>query len=155
MGCMQVTDTDTVLQGQGGVCDFSPPLGNVVAVDPAPGSPVDGPVRLNFEDTQITASAAISVDSISMVYAGFTNGSGDFVGAVRMQSSVYDYDKFPFCIFEMQFYITPTSFSLVPGNSFYTRIMSSPVRQLQWESGLDYIYVATESAVSVQLCCSL
>ena len=30
-------------------------------------------------------------------------------------------------------------------------MMSSPVRQLQWESGLDYIYVATESSVSAQL----
>ena len=83
MGCMLVTETATLLQARG-VCDFSPPLGNVVAVDPAPGSPVDGLVRLDFDDTQITASAAITVDSISMVYAGFTNGSGDFVGAVRM-----------------------------------------------------------------------
>ena len=55
-----------------------------MAVDPAPGSPVDGPVRLNFEDTQITTSAAITVDSTSIVYAGFTNGSGDYVGAVRI-----------------------------------------------------------------------
>ena len=125
MGCMQVTKTATALQARG-VCDFSPPLGNVEAVDPAPGSPVDGPVRLNFDNTQITVSAAITVDSTSIIYAGFTNGSGDFVGVVRIQSSVNDCDKFPFCIFEMQFYITPTSFSLVPGNPFYTRIMSSP-----------------------------
>ena len=55
-----------------------------MAIDPAPGSPVDGPIRLNFEDTQITTSAAITVDSTSIVYAGFTNGSGDFVGAVRI-----------------------------------------------------------------------
>ena len=29
--------------------------------------------------------------------------------------------------------------------------MSSPVRQLQWESGLQYIFVATASSVGVQL----
>ena len=75
--------TGAILQARG-VCDFFPPLGNVEAVDPAPGSPVDGPVRLNFEDTQITASAAITVDSTSIVYAGFTNSSGNFVGAVRI-----------------------------------------------------------------------
>ena len=37
---------------------------------------------------------------------------------------------------------------LAPGSAFYTRSMSSPVRQLQWQSGLDYVYVATESSVS-------
>ena len=55
-----------------------------MAVDPAPWSPVDGPVLLNFEDIQITASAAITVDSTSIIYAGFTNSSGNFVGAVRI-----------------------------------------------------------------------
>ena len=65
------------------MCDFSPPLGDVEAVDPAPGSPVIGPVRLEFEDTQITASAAITVDSTSIVYMGYTNSSGNFMGAVR------------------------------------------------------------------------
>ena len=51
-----------------------------------------------------------------------------------------------------QFHITsaspPPSPSLVPGSAFYTRSMSSSVRQLQWQSRLDYVYVATESSVS-------
>ena len=50
---------------------------------PAPGSPVDGSRRLEFGDSEITASAAITVDSTSIVYAGYTNSSGNyFVGAV-------------------------------------------------------------------------
>ena len=77
------TRTTNSLQARG-VCDFSPPLGNVEAVDPAPGSPVAGPVRLDFGDTEITASAAITVDSTSIVYSGYTNSSGNFLGAVRI-----------------------------------------------------------------------
>ena len=53
------------------------------AIDPAPGSPVAGSVRLEFGDTEITASAAITVDSTSIVYTGYTNSSGNFLGAVR------------------------------------------------------------------------
>ena len=66
------------------VCDFNPPLGDVEAVDPAPGSPVVGSVRLEFGDTQITTSTAITVDSTSIVYTEYTNNSGNFVGAVRI-----------------------------------------------------------------------
>ena len=65
------------------MCDFNTPLGDVEAADPAPGSPVVGPIRLEFGDTQITASAAITVDSTSIVYTGYTNSSGNFMGAVR------------------------------------------------------------------------
>ena len=144
--------TVTALQARG-VCNFNTPLGDVGAANSEPGSPVAGSVRLNFEDTQITASAAITVDSTSIIYAGYTNDSGNyFVGAVSIPLSGYSCTKFTsfFVFFKpMQFYITATSFLLTHGNSFYTRVMSSHVRQLQWESGLDYIYVATESAVSV------
>ena len=73
------------------MCDFSPPLGDVEAVDPAPGSPVAGSVRLDFGDTEITASVAITVDSISIIYAGYTNSSGNFVGAVRSIITLDDY----------------------------------------------------------------
>ena len=45
----------TTLQTQG-VCNFNLPLGNVEAINPSPGSPVAGSVRLDFEDTEITAS---------------------------------------------------------------------------------------------------
>ena len=79
---MKVTRTTNSLQVQG-TCDFSLPLGNVEAFDAAPGSPVVGQVRLDFGDTQITASVAIAVDSTSIVYTGYTNSSGSFVGAVR------------------------------------------------------------------------
>ena len=67
------------------MCNFNLPLGDVNAFDPAPGSPVVGSVRLEFGDTQITASAAITVDSTSIVYSNvcYTNSSGSFVGAVR------------------------------------------------------------------------
>ena len=75
--------TTNSLQARG-VCDFNPPLGDVEAVDPAPGSAVAGSVRLEFGDTQITASAAITVDSTSIIYVGYTNSSGNFVGAVRI-----------------------------------------------------------------------
>ena len=68
------------------MCQFTQPLaiGDVEAVDPAPGSPVGGSLRLNFGNTEITASTAITVDSTSIIYAGYTNSSGlYFVGAVR------------------------------------------------------------------------
>jgi len=55
--------------------------------------------------------------------------------------------KFSYLLY-IQFHITSSSFSLAPGSAFDTRNMSSPVRQLQWQSRLDYIYVATESSVS-------
>ena len=80
------------------MCDFSPPLGDVAAVDPAPGSPVAGPIRLDFGDTQITASAAITVDSTSIVYTGYTNSSGNFMGAVRLLPA-YNCTKFHFIFF--------------------------------------------------------
>ena len=72
----------TVLQARG-VCDFSPPLGDVDAVGSDPGSPVAGSVQLDFGDTQMTASTALTVDSTSIVYVGYTNSSGTFVGVVR------------------------------------------------------------------------
>ena len=72
----------TTLQTQG-VCNFNLPLGNVEAINPSPGSPVAGSVRLDFGDTEITASTALGVDSTSIVYAGYTNDSGYFIGAVR------------------------------------------------------------------------
>ena len=82
--CSSLHETGTSLQPQG-VCDFTLPLGDVEAVDPAPGSPVGGQVQLEFGDTEITTSVAITVDSTTVVYAGYTNGSGYFVGAVRIK----------------------------------------------------------------------
>ena len=73
------------------MCDFSPPLGDVEAIDHAPGSPVAGPVQLEFGDTEITASAAITVDSTCIVYTGYTNSSGNFVGVVNY--ATYNYDN--------------------------------------------------------------
>ena len=77
--------TAAALQARG-VCDFNPPLGDVEAgLNPSDtGLPVAGSVQLEFGDTQITASAALTVDSTSIIYAGYTNGSGYFVGAVRI-----------------------------------------------------------------------
>ena len=69
------------------MCDFSPPLGDVEAGSGNPsdtGLPVAGSVQLDFGDTQITASAALTVDSTSIIYVGYTNDSGYFVGAVRI-----------------------------------------------------------------------
>ena len=68
------------------MCDFSPPLGDVEAGrNPSDaGLPVVGSVQLEFGDTEITASAALTVDSTSIIYVGYTNGSGNFVGAVRI-----------------------------------------------------------------------
>ena len=68
------------------MCDFNLPLGDVEAGrNPSDtGLPVAGSVRLEFGNTQITASAAITVDSTSIVYTGYTNSSGNFVGAVRI-----------------------------------------------------------------------
>ena len=69
-----------------GVCDFSPPLGDVEAGrSPSDtGLPVVGSVQLDFGDTEITASAALTVDSTSIIYVGYTNSSGNFVGVVRI-----------------------------------------------------------------------
>ena len=67
------------------MCQFTQPIaiGDIEATDPAPGYPVAGSLRLEFGDTRITASAAITVDSTSIIYTGYTNDSGSFVGAVR------------------------------------------------------------------------
>ena len=68
------------------MCDFSSPLGDVEAGrNPSDtGLPVVGSVQLEFGDTEITASAALTVDSTSIIYVGYTNGTGYFVGAVRV-----------------------------------------------------------------------
>ena len=70
------------------MCDFSPPLGDVDAGrSPSDtGLPVVGSVQLDFGDIEITASAAITVDSTSIIYVGYTNSSGNFVGAVRTKT---------------------------------------------------------------------
>ena len=81
--CLSLHETGTSPQPQG-VCGFTLPLGDVEAVDPEPGSPVVGSVRLEFGDTEITASAAVTVGSTSIIYVGYTNSSGYFVGAVRI-----------------------------------------------------------------------
>jgi len=74
------------------VCQFNNPtaLGDIETnpstTNPAPGSPVVGSPLLDFGDTEITASAAITVDSTSIVYVGYTNGSGNyFLGAVSIK----------------------------------------------------------------------
>ena len=91
-------NTVTALQAQG-VCNFSQPLGDIGAANSAPGSPVAGSVRLNFENTQITASAAITVDSTSIVYTGYTISNEYFVGAVRIPLSAYSCTKLTFFSF--------------------------------------------------------
>ena len=80
-----ITCTAPALQTRG-VCDFSPPLGDVEAgrSQSDTGLPVVGSVQLEFGETEITASAAITIDSTSIIYVGYTNDSGYFVGAVRI-----------------------------------------------------------------------
>ena len=73
--CLEITGAGTALQEQN-VCNFNLPLGNI-------NDNVGGSVRLEFDNTEITASAAITVDFTSIVYTGYTNSSGSFVGAVR------------------------------------------------------------------------
>ena len=80
--------TGTALQEQN-VCNFNLPLGNI-------NDNLGGSVRLEFGDTQITASAAITVDSTSIIYTGYTNSSGNFVGVVR--TIVYQTILYDFCI---------------------------------------------------------
>ena len=69
------------------MCQFIQPIaiGDIEALDPStPGYPVGGSPQLDFGNTQITASAALTVDSTSIIYVGYTNSSGSFVGAVRI-----------------------------------------------------------------------
>ena len=82
---LKVIETAAAVQARG-VCDFSPPLGDVEAGrNPSDtGLPVVGSLQLEFGDTEITSSVAITVDSTSIIYVGYTNGSGYFVGAVRI-----------------------------------------------------------------------
>ena len=131
------------------MCQFTQPLaiGDVEAVDPAPGSPVGGSLRLNFGNTEITASTAITVDSTSIIYAGYTDSNRYFMGAVRTNLEMLEIIISSF-LFNFQFHITSISSSLGPERAFYTNSMPSPVRQLQWKSGLDYVYVATDTSVS-------
>ena len=75
--CLSLHETGTSLQTQA-VCDFNLPLGNI-------NDNLGGSVRLEFGDTQITASEAVTFDSTSIIYVGYTNGSGYFVGAVRIK----------------------------------------------------------------------
>ena len=62
------------------MCQFTQPLaiGDVEAVDPVPGYPVGGSLRLNFGNTEITASTAITVDSTSIIYAMDTPTGVDY-----------------------------------------------------------------------------
>ena len=87
--------TVTAIQAQG-VCSFNIPLGNVEAANSDPGSPVAGSVQLEFGDIEITASAAITVDSTSIVYTGYTIGNEYFVGAVRIPVSAFSCTKLTF-----------------------------------------------------------
>ena len=73
---MEITGAGTALQEQN-MCNFNLPLGNING-----NNDVGGSVQLEFDNTEITASAAITVDSTSIVYTGYTNSSGSFVGAV-------------------------------------------------------------------------
>ena len=75
--CSSLHETGISLQTQS-VCDFNLPLGNI-------NDNLGGSVQLEFGDTQITTSVAITVDSTSVIYVGYTNGSGNFVGAVRIE----------------------------------------------------------------------
>ena len=58
---------------------------------PDPGYPVAGPQLLDFGDTVITASAAITVGSTSIVYVGYINSSGNFIGKVRIDNHTHNY----------------------------------------------------------------
>ena len=78
--CLSLHETGTSLQPQS-VCDFTLPLGNF-------NDNLGGSVRLEFENTQITTSAAITVDSTSVIHTGYTNSSGSFVGAVRIKPNL-------------------------------------------------------------------
>ena len=103
------------------MCQFTQPLaiGDVEALDSsAPGYPVSGSLRLDFGNTEITASAAITVDSTSIIYAGYTNDSGYFVGAVRIKLEMLEImsDLFVIYVFNFQFHITSTSNSLGPAS---------------------------------------
>ena len=75
---MEITGAGTVLQPQN-VCNFNLRLGNI-------NDNLGGSVRLEFDDTEITASAAITIDCTSIIYTGYTNSSGNFVGVVRTGS---------------------------------------------------------------------
>ena len=95
---MKITKTVTAVQAQG-VCNFNLPLGDLEAVDPAPGSPVTGSVQLEFGDAQITSSVAITVDSTTIIYTGYTNSTGGyFVGAVRIEPYITQY-IFDLCLY--------------------------------------------------------
>ena len=94
------------------MCNFYVPLGDVRAFDTAPGSPVDGSLRLDFGNTQITALAAITVDDTSVIYAGYTNSSGNFMGAVR--NYCYTLDDYAIVHVFVLSVFKPSSTSLQP-----------------------------------------
>jgi len=74
------------------VCDFNqrPAIGDYQAMASDPGSPVSGSLLMEFGGTEITASGAITVDSTSIVYVGYTNSSGNyFLGAVRISLAIH------------------------------------------------------------------
>ena len=121
-----------------GSCNFSIPLGDIDGTSLTPSS-----VVLSLGNTEITASVAVTVESFSLMFIGYISSNGEYsVGVVYLILNTSLVSQcFSLCL--LQFDVTDATSK----DAFDVRQMPSKVRQLQWKSGLDYVYVATETTV--------
>ena len=106
-------------------------------------------VVLSLGSTEITASVAVTVESFSLMFIGYISSSGEYsVGVVCLILNTLLVSKsFSLCLLQFDVTDATSSTSRVLSDAFDVRQMPSQVRQLQWKSGLDYVYVATETTV--------
>ena len=103
-------------------------------------------IVLNLGNTEITASVAVTVESFSLMFIGYISSNGEYlVGVVCLilNSSLVSQS---FSLHLLQFDVTDSTIKDL-SDDFDVRQMPSQVRHLQWKSGLDYVYVATETTV--------
>ena len=119
-------------------------MGDIDATSLTPSS-----VVLSLGSTEITASVAVTVESFSLMFIGYISSNGEYlVGVVCLilNTSLVS-QSFSLCLLQFDVTDATSSTSRVLSDAFDVRQMPSQVRQLQWKSGLDYVYVATETTV--------
>ena len=99
--------------------------------------------------TEITASVAVTVESFSLMFIGYISSNGEYLVAVvcSILNTLLVSQSFSLCLLQFDVTDATSSTSRVLSDTFDVRQMPSQVRQLQWKSGLDYVYVATETTV--------
>ena len=108
---------------------------------------------VSLGSTEISASVAVTVESFSLIFIGYISSSGEYlVGVVCLiLNTLLASQSFSLCLLQFDVTNATSSTSRVLSDAFDVRQMPSQVRQLQWKSGLDYVYVATETTVRIAI----